>query len=85
MAGSPECDVFNVSVTDSKVPGSLVIGKDNTVNIYNLNIIRRRLHLLMGGQDIVDRLERWQSQMAAVGIGAQKSNSKAKFDFPNES
>lgn len=44
MAGSPEGDVFNVNVTDSSVPGSLVIGKDNTVNIYNLNIIRRRLH-----------------------------------------
>ena len=46
MAGSQEGDVFNVNVTDSNVPGSLVIGKGNTINIYNLNIIdiRRRLH-----------------------------------------
>lgn len=46
MAGSPEGDVFNVNVTDSNVPGSLVIGTGNTINIYNLNIIdiRRRLH-----------------------------------------
>ena len=43
MAGSPEGDVFNVNVTDSNVPGSLVIGKHNTINFNNLNIICRRL------------------------------------------
>lgn len=44
MAGSPEGDVFNVNVTDSNVPGSLVIGKHNTINTNNLNIICRRLY-----------------------------------------
>ena len=43
MAGSPEGDVFNVNVTDSNVPGFLVIGKHNTININNLNIICRSL------------------------------------------
>lgn len=81
MAGSPEGDVFNVSVTDSKVPGSLVIGKDNTVNIYNLNIIRRRLHFADRGS----RHRRSARTMAiADGCGRHrrtkiKQQSKIRF------
>ena len=76
MAGSPEGDVFNVNVTDSNVPGSLVIGKGNTINIYNLNIIdiRRRLHF----PDDRSRHRRSARTLAIADGGGRHRDTKIK-------
>ncbi|CAH3195469.1 unnamed protein product [Porites evermanni] len=74
MAGCPEGDVFNVNVTDSNVPGSLVIGKGNTINIYNLNIISSRLHF----PDYKSRHRRSARTLAIADCGGRHRDTKIK-------
>ena len=74
MAGSPVGDVFNVNVTDSNVPGSLVIGKHNTINNYNLTIISRRLHF----PDDRSRHRRSARMLVVADGGGRRRVTKSK-------